>query len=73
MEKETVIALFKVISRHFPGGTEKNHKDLTQDSRSPGRYLNLGTPEYEAEVLTTRLRRSISGSQEEIRSLRLVS
>jgi hypothetical protein len=30
-----------------------------QDSRSPGRYLNPGPPEYEAGVLTTRPRRSV--------------
>jgi hypothetical protein len=29
------------------------------DSRSPGRVSNTGHPEYEAEVLTTRPRRSV--------------
>jgi hypothetical protein len=39
------------------GGTEQNR--LSQDSRSPGRDLNTGRPEYEAGVLTTRPRRSV--------------
>jgi hypothetical protein len=33
-------------------------KTLGQDSRSPGRDLNPGSPEYEAGVLITRPRRS---------------
>jgi hypothetical protein len=33
-----------------------------QDNRSPGRDLNPGTPECEAEVLTTRARRSVPWS-----------
>jgi hypothetical protein len=31
-------------------------KYLSQDSRSPGQDMNLGRPEYEAGVLTTRPR-----------------
>jgi hypothetical protein len=38
----------------------ENHENLSQDSLSTGRDLNPGTPEYEAEVLTTRLRRLIT-------------
>jgi hypothetical protein len=34
-------------------------KNLSQDSRSPGRDLKPGPPEYEAGVLTTRPRRSV--------------
>jgi hypothetical protein len=37
------------------GGAKESHK-IPQDSRSPGRDLNLGSPEYEAGVLTTRAR-----------------
>jgi hypothetical protein len=37
----------------------KSLKTLSQDSRSPGRDLNPGPPEYEAGVLTTRQRRSV--------------
>jgi hypothetical protein len=39
-------------------GLKKTMKDLSQDSRSPGRDLNSGPPEYEG-VLDTRPRRSI--------------
>jgi hypothetical protein len=43
--------------RYYPGicleELRKTMKDLSQDSRSPGRDLKPGTPEYEAGVLTT--------------------
>jgi hypothetical protein len=45
---------FKVLSQNSPGGTEKNHKNLSQDSLFLGQDLNLG-PKYEAGVLTTEL------------------
>jgi hypothetical protein len=45
---------FNELSQHFPGGTEENHENLCQDSRSLTRDLNLGRSEYEAGVLTTR-------------------
>jgi hypothetical protein len=56
MRKEAVVAWFKVLSRHLPGRTEENHKNLSQDSWFPGRDLNPGPPEYETGVLTTRPR-----------------
>jgi hypothetical protein len=34
--KEVVMAKFSVLSHHLPGGTEENHKTLSQDSQSPG-------------------------------------
>jgi hypothetical protein len=37
----------------FSGETEENHENLSHNSRSPGRDLNPGPPEYEAGVLTT--------------------
>jgi hypothetical protein len=44
-----------IILRNYPGiyleGLRKPTK-ICQDSRSPGRDLNPGTPEYEAEMLT---------------------
>jgi hypothetical protein len=43
--KEAVVAQFKALSRNSHGGNEENH-----DSRSPGRNLNPGHPEYEAGV-----------------------
>jgi hypothetical protein len=53
IRKEAVVAKFKVLAQHFHG-LRKTTKILSQDSRSPGRDLNAGPPEYEAEVLTTR-------------------
>jgi hypothetical protein len=53
------MTLFKVPSRQLPGGTEKNHEKLSQDKGPPSRSSNLGPPKYEAEVLTTRPRRSV--------------
>jgi hypothetical protein len=38
----------------MPGGTEENHKNLSQNSWSLGQDLNQEPPEYEAGVLTTR-------------------
>jgi hypothetical protein len=55
--KEAVVAKFKVLSRHLPVETEKMTKVLSQDSRSPGRGLNPGPPEYKVGVLITRPRR----------------
>jgi hypothetical protein len=44
--------------RYYSGicleGLRKTTKNLSQDSRSPGRDLDPGPPEYEAGVLTTR-------------------
>jgi hypothetical protein len=55
MWKEAVTSQFKVLSWHLPGGTEgKKMKNLSQDSRSLGRYSNPGSPKYETGVLTTK-------------------
>jgi hypothetical protein len=51
---------FKVLSPHLYGGTEKTTKNRSLDSLSSGRDLNPGPPEYEAEVLTSQPRRSVS-------------
>jgi hypothetical protein len=40
--------------------TEKKHENLSENSRSPGRDLSLGSPKYEEGVLTTRPRRSVT-------------
>jgi hypothetical protein len=44
-----------LILRYYPGivveSLRKITKNLSQDSRSPGRDLNPGPPEYESEVL----------------------
>jgi hypothetical protein len=50
---------FKVLTRHSSGGTEEIHDNLCQDSRFPCLNLYPGPPEYEAGVLTIRLRRTI--------------
>jgi hypothetical protein len=42
--------LIEGLSQHFPGGTEENHKNLSQDSRSPGMYMNTLPSKYEAGV-----------------------
>jgi hypothetical protein len=44
---------FNTLQRHSPGGTQENHKQLSQGSRSPSRDLNLRPPEYKAGVLTS--------------------
>jgi hypothetical protein len=58
--KEEVVVLFKVISRHLPGGTENNHeKDLGRPVSGP-RFINPGPPKYAARVVTAQLRRTVS-------------
>jgi hypothetical protein len=54
---------FKVLSRYLPVGPEENHKNLSQDSGSPGRDLNPGPRKYEAGVLTTPLWGSVRNSR----------
>jgi hypothetical protein len=50
--------------RYYPSiclnGLRKTTKNLSQYSQSPGRDLDTGLREYEAGVLTTRLRRSVT-------------
>jgi hypothetical protein len=53
----------RLLSKNYPGILEvlrKTVKNLSQDSRSPGWDINSGPPDYEAGVLTTRLRRPVS-------------
>jgi hypothetical protein len=54
-----------LILRYCPGillkGVRNITKHISQDTRSPGRDLNLGLPEYEVGVLTTQPRRSVHG------------
>jgi hypothetical protein len=57
--KEAIMASFEVLSRICLEGLRKTTKNLSQDSRSPGRDLNPGPPEYKAGVLTTRAQHSI--------------
>jgi hypothetical protein len=52
-----------LILKGYPGifleELRKTTKNLSQESRLPGRDLILVTTEYEAGVLTTRVRRSV--------------
>jgi hypothetical protein len=50
MWKEAVVAHFKVLSQNFPGGTEETTKYL---SGQPVSGYELGTPQYEAGVVST--------------------
>jgi len=60
MWKGATVAESTIHFRHLTGGTEENHKNISHNGRSPGRDLNPRTTEYEAEVLTTRLRRTVT-------------
>jgi hypothetical protein len=40
--------IFKILSQHFPGGTEEYHENFRQDSQPPDRNLNPGSSKYEA-------------------------
>jgi hypothetical protein len=52
-----------LFSRHFPGRTEGKLRKSWQDTRCLGRDFNPGPPEYEAGIVTTRPRRSVSKVQ----------
>jgi hypothetical protein len=43
--KEAAVAQCKVLSQYLLGVSEKTTKNLSQDSRSPGRNLNTGPSE----------------------------
>jgi hypothetical protein len=53
---EAVVAYFKVLFQHLPGGTEENNEKVNQDKWSLGQYLNPGCREYKAGVLPTQPR-----------------
>lgn len=42
----------QVLSHHVPGGTEENHKNLSQDIRCPRRNSIRPPPGYKSEDLT---------------------
>jgi hypothetical protein len=44
--------LFEVILRHLSGGTEKNYRNLSQNSRGPDRNYNPTPPEYSSRMLS---------------------
>jgi hypothetical protein len=35
-EKEVLVTEYEILLRNLSGGTEENHKKVSQDSRSPG-------------------------------------
>lgn len=53
MWKEEDVVLLSVLMQYLSGETEKKHKNLSQDRRSPRRDLKSETPKYEAGMLTT--------------------
>jgi hypothetical protein len=63
MERNWKDAVFLIL-RYCPGilleGLRITTKDFSHDIRSPDRDLNPKPPEYEAGVLATRPRRSMS-------------
>jgi hypothetical protein len=49
--KEAAVSKFNVLPQYLLVRAGQNHK-TPQDSRSPGRYFNLGRSEYEMGELT---------------------
>jgi hypothetical protein len=49
MWKEAVVAIFEILSHHFPGMTEENNVILIAYCKSPGQDLNLELHEFEWE------------------------
>jgi hypothetical protein len=47
---EAILAELYVLSQYLAEGTEENHKNFSQASRSPGQNLNSGPLEYGARV-----------------------
>jgi hypothetical protein len=44
------VSYMKLVSRNLPGRTEETHENVSQGSRSPGRYRSVGPPEYEERI-----------------------
>jgi hypothetical protein len=45
------VAIFEILSRRLPGGTEENHENLLSGLPVLDRDLNAGPPEYKVGVL----------------------
>jgi hypothetical protein len=52
--EQGVTAYLYVLHRNLPGGTEKDHENLSQNKIYLGRYLSTTPVEYNAGVPTTR-------------------
>jgi hypothetical protein len=50
VRKEEALAYFKAIFQTFLGATEESPKNLSQDYRPLGQYLNAVPPKYEAPI-----------------------
>jgi hypothetical protein len=46
--------LIKVLSQYLDGGTEENHKNLTQNSQCPSQDSSKAPPEYSIKSVTAR-------------------
>jgi hypothetical protein len=57
--EQGAMAYLYVLHRHLPGGTEKDHENLSQNKIYSGRYLSTTPVEYNAGVPTTRQPRSV--------------
>jgi hypothetical protein len=44
---------FQIVSWNLHGGTEENHKNLSQGNQPPGRDFNPRHPDYDAGMLPT--------------------
>lgn len=51
--KETVVAYFKILSKHFLGGAEETLKNFSHNSMPLGQNMNLEPLKYKAGVLAT--------------------
>jgi hypothetical protein len=59
IRKKRSLCNLNSLSLHWTGVAEENHKNLSDVCRSPGQDFNPEPPVYEADVLTTRPRRSL--------------
>jgi hypothetical protein len=50
MWERAMVAHFEALSRHFLGGTEENHENLSQDSRYPSQNLSRRPHEHNIAV-----------------------
>jgi hypothetical protein len=59
MWAEALVAYYKVLSWHLPGGTEEYHETLSHDSRCPGLDLNRAPTQYKSEASPLEPTRSV--------------
>jgi hypothetical protein len=49
--KKVVMVLFEALPWKFPGGTEENHKNISQDSQYPVQDSKWESPRYESKAM----------------------